>query len=83
MLQEGCQSVTEVRPSMALWQNRLPYQLVFVFLLTTVTVADLLDYIIPDTVHVLAHGKIQRSGGKELALELEKNGYAEFADAAA
>ena len=43
----------------------------------------LLDYIIPDTVHVLAHGKIQRSGGKELALELEKNGYAEFADAAA
>lgn len=43
----------------------------------------LLDYIIPDTVHVLAHGKIQRTGGKELALELEKNGYAEFADAAA
>ncbi len=43
----------------------------------------LLDYIIPDTVHVLAHGKIQRTGGKELALELEKNGYAAFADAAA
>ena len=43
----------------------------------------LLDYIIPDTVHVLAHGKIQRSGGKELALELEKNGYAEFTNAAA
>jgi len=38
----------------------------------------LLDYIVPDHVHVLAHGKIQRSGGKELALELEKNGYAEF-----
>ncbi|MBP2290492.1 Fe-S cluster assembly ATPase SufC [Azospirillum rugosum] len=38
----------------------------------------LLDYIVPDYVHVLAHGKIQRSGGKELALELEKNGYAEF-----
>ncbi len=43
----------------------------------------LLDYIIPDQVHVLANGKIQRSGGKELALELEKNGYADFAEAAA
>ena len=38
----------------------------------------LLDYIEPDHVHVLAHGQIQRSGGKELALELEANGYAEF-----
>ena len=38
----------------------------------------LLDYIVPDQVHVLAHGKIQRSGDKSLALELEKNGYAEF-----
>ena len=35
----------------------------------------LLDYIIPDTVHVLAGGKIVRSGGKELALELEERGY--------
>ena len=43
----------------------------------------LLDYIVPDKVHVLAHGKIQRSGGKELAQELEKNGYAEFGEAAA
>ena len=43
----------------------------------------LLDYIVPDYVHVLAHGKIQRSGGKELALELEENGYAEFGEAAA
>ena len=45
----------------------------------------LLDYIVPDYVHVLAGGRIQRSGGKELAMELEKNGYAEFAaeDAAA
>ncbi len=41
----------------------------------------LLDYIVPDHVHVLANGHIQRSGGKELALELEKNGYAEFAAA--
>jgi len=36
----------------------------------------LLDYIVPDYVHVLAHGKVVRSGGKELALELEKSGYA-------
>lgn len=35
----------------------------------------LLDYIKPDFVHVLAHGKIQKSGGPELALELEKQGY--------
>jgi len=43
----------------------------------------LLDHIVPDKVHVLAKGRIQRSGGKELALELERNGYAEFAEAAA
>jgi len=36
----------------------------------------LLDYIVPDFVHVLAHGRIVRSGGKELALELEEKGYA-------
>jgi len=35
----------------------------------------LLDYIVPDYVHVLANGKIIKSGGKELALELEKRGY--------
>ncbi len=35
----------------------------------------LLDYIEPDHVHVLAHGRIIRSGGKELALELEEKGY--------
>jgi len=38
----------------------------------------LLDYIVPDYVHVLAQGRIQRSGGKELALELEAKGYSEF-----
>lgn len=38
----------------------------------------LLDYIKPDVVHVLADGKIQKTGGPELALELEKNGYAGF-----
>jgi Fe-S cluster assembly ATP-binding protein len=38
----------------------------------------LLNYIVPDRVHVLAEGKIQKSGGKELALELERSGYAEF-----
>ena len=40
----------------------------------------LLDYIVPDKVHVLSKGKIRHSGGKELALELEKSGYAEFID---
>lgn len=35
----------------------------------------LLDYIKPDVVHVLAHGRIVKSGGPELALELEKTGY--------
>ncbi|MBT7942100.1 MAG: Fe-S cluster assembly ATPase SufC [Alphaproteobacteria bacterium] len=43
----------------------------------------LLDHIVPDKVHVLAHGKIRRTGGKELALELEEKGYAEFDEAAA
>ena len=38
----------------------------------------LLDYIVPDRVHVLLDGRIVRSGGKELALELEKSGYAAF-----
>jgi Fe-S cluster assembly ATP-binding protein len=35
----------------------------------------LLDYIVPDFVHVMAHGRILTSGGKELALELESRGY--------
>lgn len=43
----------------------------------------LLNHIVPDKVHVLAHGRIQKSGGKELALELEESGYAEYTDAAA
>lgn len=38
----------------------------------------LLDYIIPDYVHVLLNGKIVKTGGKELALELEAKGYKEF-----
>ena len=43
----------------------------------------LLDYIVPDRVHVLAHGRIAKSGDKSLALELEAKGYGEFFDAAA
>jgi Fe-S cluster assembly ATP-binding protein len=35
----------------------------------------LLNYIVPDFVHVLVNGKIVKSGGKELALELEEKGY--------
>jgi Fe-S cluster assembly ATP-binding protein len=43
----------------------------------------LLDYIVPDFVHVLVDGRIVRSGGKELALELEAQGYATFEQEAA
>jgi Fe-S cluster assembly ATP-binding protein len=35
----------------------------------------LLNYIVPDFVHVLVDGRIAKSGGKELALELEQKGY--------
>jgi len=43
----------------------------------------LLNYIVPDTVHVMSGGRIVRSGGKELALELEANGYADYRSQAA
>ena len=43
----------------------------------------LLNYIVPDKVHVLAGGAIRASGGKELALELEKDGYANYIEKAA
>ncbi len=43
----------------------------------------LLNFIVPDTVHVMAGGKIARTGGKELALELERNGYRDFVSKAA
>jgi Fe-S cluster assembly ATP-binding protein len=43
----------------------------------------LLNHIVPDKVHVLADGRIQTTGGKELALELEKSGYAGFTGKAA
>ncbi|MEL0062969.1 MAG: Fe-S cluster assembly ATPase SufC, partial [Candidatus Puniceispirillum sp.] len=42
----------------------------------------LLNHIVPDFVHILADGKIRRSGGKELALEVEESGYAGIDDAA-
>ena len=38
----------------------------------------LLNHIVPDTVHVMANGRIVRSGGPELAHELEANGYADY-----
>jgi Fe-S cluster assembly ATP-binding protein len=38
----------------------------------------LLNYIVPDVVHVLSKGRIVRTGGKDLALELEARGYAEY-----
>jgi Fe-S cluster assembly ATP-binding protein len=43
----------------------------------------LLDYIVPDVVHVLSKGRIVKTGGKELALELEASGYAQFTGEAA
>jgi len=43
----------------------------------------LLNYIVPDRVHVLSAGRVARSGGPELALELEKSGYAEYGEASA
>ena len=43
----------------------------------------LLDYIKPDTVHVMAKGRIQRSGGPDLALELEDSGYKDYIGEAA
>ena len=43
----------------------------------------LLDHIVPDVVHVLSKGRIVKTGTKDLALELEKNGYADYVDAAA
>lgn len=42
----------------------------------------LLSHIVPDFVHILAHGKIIKSGDKSLALEVEENGYAGLIDAA-
>jgi len=43
----------------------------------------LLDYIVPDVVHVFSKGRIVRTGSKELALELEANGYAGYLEEAA
>jgi Fe-S cluster assembly ATP-binding protein len=43
----------------------------------------LLNYIVPDVVHVLSKGRVVKSGGKELALELEAKGYAQYQDEAA
>ncbi len=42
----------------------------------------LLDYIVPDVVHVLSKGRVVKTGGKDLALELEARGYAEYQDEA-
>ena len=43
----------------------------------------LLDYLVPDQVHVMSEGRIVRSGGKDLALELEEHGYADLGHEAA
>ncbi|SFL58663.1 Fe-S cluster assembly ATP-binding protein [Bradyrhizobium sp. NFR13] len=43
----------------------------------------LLNYIVPDVVHVMSQGRVVKSGGKELALELEATGYAQYEEVAA
>jgi Fe-S cluster assembly ATP-binding protein len=43
----------------------------------------LLEHIVPDVVHVLSRGRIVKTGGRELALELEAKGYAQYQDEAA
>jgi Fe-S cluster assembly ATP-binding protein len=43
----------------------------------------LLNYIVPDVVHVMANGRVVKTGGKELALELEAEGYAQYVGEAA
>jgi Fe-S cluster assembly ATP-binding protein len=43
----------------------------------------LLNYIVPDVVHVLSRGRIVKTGGKDLALELEARGYTQFQTEAA
>ena len=45
------------------------------YVITCIAHQRLLNYIVPDYVHVLAGGKIVKSGGRELALELEDKGY--------
>ena len=42
----------------------------------------LLEHVVPDFVHIMVDGRIPKSGGSELALEVEKSGYAGFTDAA-
>jgi Fe-S cluster assembly ATP-binding protein len=43
----------------------------------------LLNYIVPDVVHVMIDGRIVESGGKDLALKLESQGYSAFKESAA
>jgi len=49
-LELGCQTVTEVRPALPVWQVRLPFHLLFLFLLVAAVVSDLIDYVIPDQI---------------------------------
>jgi Fe-S cluster assembly ATP-binding protein len=43
----------------------------------------LLDHIVPDVVHIMSNGRIVKTGGPELALEVEKNGYSDIIEEAA
>ena len=50
LLEAGCQNVSEVRPANSMLADRLPFHLLFLFLMLTVTITDMLDYAIPDLV---------------------------------
>ncbi len=52
LLTQNCQTVVEVQPSQSLWLNRLPFHLIFIFLLATATTTDYLDYSIFESVVV-------------------------------
>lgn len=69
LLLTGCQSVVEVQPSEPLWWNRLPFQCLFLFLLTTATLTDLLDYTISD--FVVVPGTVVAIGWATISGELQ------------
>jgi leader peptidase (prepilin peptidase)/N-methyltransferase len=50
LIDAGCQTVSEVRPATPLLYSRLPFQLLFISLLATAVLTDLIDYVIPDPI---------------------------------
>ena len=50
LVDAGCQKIAEVRPDAPLFSSRLPFHLLFIFLLMTAVLTDLIDYVIPDQI---------------------------------